>query len=1228
MPKMDNSNPFLLSTRLRKYYDFTRREDDLSGSGQLLAERINHRRGVSSRPERSVRAGQIDAIGLIDEIFHYLLNSYHQTNDRELSPGITEALEEKLGRGFLRQSQDYFIDRLPGLEVDPDMISDRDIPSGLCVKERPQVLVPDEMMMLDLANRNPAFQPLAELFDDKKIKETTSYSELLTHLWDYYRTQPPFGPEEQPLPEFLQAPILFSPDSLSGQLMYIRENWSEILSPELLQSVLLTQDIIKEEEKLRLAGPGPVAGPVWTDSAGGGGSVDEYRDGYGSREAFENFSPDLDWMPRVVLMVKNSYVWLDQLSRRYRCRISRLDQIPDEELDRMARWGFTGFWLIGIWDRSSASRAIKRRCGNLEADASAYSLYDYVISDDLGGQSALNNLKRRAWKRGIRLSSDMVPNHVGIYSKWVIEHPHWFIQSPRSPFPGYRFSGPNLSEDSRVEIYLEDGYWQRSDAAVVFKRVDRATGEVRYLYHGNDGTSMPWNDTAQLDFLKREVREAVIQTILHVARSFPIIRFDAAMVLTKQHFQRLWYPPPGEGGAIPSRAGRGVYREEFDRLFPREFWREVVIRVAREIPETLLLAEAFWMLEGYFVRTLGMHRVYNSAFMNMLKMEMNDQYRQVIKEILEFDPQILKRFVNFMSNPDEATAVAQFGKGDKYFGVCTMMATMPGLPLFGHGQIEGLTEKYGMEYHKAYWDEPIDEYLVKRHEKEIFPLMKKRHLFSDVTNFYLYDFYLDNGSVNEDVFAYSNRYENERSLIVYNNRFCNTSGWIRLSTSRIEKGRGGRKKLVRVDIARGLGLRMADNDYTIFKDLRSGLEYIRSSREIREKGIYLMLRAYQTYVLADIREVRDDEKGFLAKFCGSLSGMGVDNINDALKKVHFAPLYQAFQAIFNPQVFRRLLVLPSETDSIEALSGEVVELIGTGLKKLLDESLALRGRPRDVTGLIDRQLKYDSAIALLVPESRIPGWISSRYSRPTMKYLASRIPVQFDDNQAFFRIILTWSILRTVGDAIGSASRPAHGNLWMREWFMGEQVMNFFQELGCDWSSARRDLSLVSIILRHVHRMREVKTRNHLYRLEPIFKDSEVRRFLLYNWDNRTLWFNRERLEELLYWLVSVATIIRSVDKWELPAPAPAGTLDEPPAVEDLFTVESPPRVKGLVYFRAAGTIMDLATRSGYRVKEFRKLLAQEPRKRRRRGKKGSANNVKKNPKSKNIPKIIPETTK
>src|SRR5438093_12175057 len=110
---------------------------------------------------------------------------------------------------------------------------------------------------------------------------------------------------------------------------------------------------------------------------------------------------------------------------------------------------------------------------------------------------------------------------------------------------------------------------------------------------------MPWNDTAQLDFLKAEAREAVIQTIMHVARQFPIIRFDAAMTLTKKHFQRLWYPQPGTGGDIPSRADHAMSGEEFDAAFPQEFWREVVDRINAEMPDTLLLAEAFWLLEGY-----------------------------------------------------------------------------------------------------------------------------------------------------------------------------------------------------------------------------------------------------------------------------------------------------------------------------------------------------------------------------------------------------------------------------------------------------------------------------------------------------------------------------------------------------------------------------------------------------------------------------------------------------
>ncbi len=95
-------------------------------------------------------------------------------------------------------------------------------------------------------------------------------------------------------------------------------------------------------------------------------------------------------MPNVVLIAKTIYVWLDQLPKKYGRDITRLDQIPDEELDLLARWGFTALWLIGIWERSPASQKIKQIMGNPEAVSSAYSLYDYAVARDLGGEDGLD----------------------------------------------------------------------------------------------------------------------------------------------------------------------------------------------------------------------------------------------------------------------------------------------------------------------------------------------------------------------------------------------------------------------------------------------------------------------------------------------------------------------------------------------------------------------------------------------------------------------------------------------------------------------------------------------------------------------------------------------------------------------------------------------------------------------------------------------------------------------
>lgn len=883
-----------------------------------FAHRMNLVRDVEKHPERAIHAGALYAMGLIDEASHVMMARYREQFDPAVMTAALDWFAAQVGEAALDTLLLTFVEHFPGTSVMRGLETPRQWLAGESDGSPHRAAALEELLLLWTANRNEAFQPFEELFADKTLAEQTVYRQVTEQLPDYFATRPLIPiPNAKPvnLLELLRAPAVGSPRSLSEQLSLIRRMWKPLLGDSLERFLEIAGEILHEEELAiwmqfnppaaqakaaaqaaaqRRRESGQEFGPVVVSRS----EVPVFGD---PANEYEKFSPDTAWMPNTVLIAKSTYVWLAQLSRQYGWHIARLDEIPDEELATLARRGLNSLWLIGVWERSRASKTIKQLCGNSDAVASAYSLFDYRIAEDLGGEAAYINLRDRAYRHGVRLASDMVPNHMGIDSPWVMEHPEWFISRPDSPYPAYSFNGPDLSHDGRVEIKIEDHYFEQSDAAVVFRRVDRQTGDTRYVYHGNDGTSFPWNDTAQLDYLNPAVREQVIQTILHVARLFPVIRFDAAMTLAKRHFHRLWFPGPGSSGAIPSRAEYGMTQAEFDRAMPHEFWREVVDRVAVEVPGTLLLAEAFWLMEGYFVRTLGMHRVYNSAFMNMMRDEENAKYRSVIKNTLEFDPDIMKRYVNFMSNPDERTAIDQYGTGDKCFGVAAMMATLPGLPMFGHGQIEGFTEKYGMEYQRPRYDETPDKWLVERHEREIAPLLKRRWLFAESDNFLLYDFFQASGSVDENVFAYSNRKGSERALVVYNNRYGTTHGTIDFSAAYADKDQG---QLRKQRLREGLGLSGDPSTILAFRDSLTGLEYLRRASEVSGRGLTLDLHAYQCHVFLDWRELRATVEQPWDRLCDRLNGSGVPSLDDALVNLELRPVHDVLLLLLDPAMVR------------------------------------------------------------------------------------------------------------------------------------------------------------------------------------------------------------------------------------------------------------------------------------------------------------------------------------
>jgi hypothetical protein len=224
-----------------------------------------------------------------------------------------------------------------------------------------------------------------------------------------------------------------------------------------------------------------------------------------------------------------------------------------------------------------------------------------------------------------------------------------------------------------------------------------------------------------------------------------------------------------------------------------------------------------------------------------------------MRETLEFDPGILGRFVNFLTNPDERPAAEQFGTGDKAFSAATLLATLPGLPMLGHGQVEGFRERYGMEFRRARWDEPVDEPHVGHFTWAIVPLLRRRREFSGTDLFQLYDAHDDGGNVVEDVYAYSNGVGAGRNLVLVHHRHADTIVRIDHSVAAAPPGSHGGRTLKSVRLAEGLGLTGEDapRDEVLIRlrDDRSGWEQVRSAGELRREGLRVTLGPYEARVL-------------------------------------------------------------------------------------------------------------------------------------------------------------------------------------------------------------------------------------------------------------------------------------------------------------------------------------------------------------------------------------------
>src|SRR6202142_3261926 len=247
---MDAIFEFHISRRARQTYQFD--EALFATDGRLIFSDFRAARRFVERiyavSGRLLPASDFYALGLIDEILHLVIRQYERRN-----PGMMTQALEFLRAGLGDRLEDTlvkFTDEFPPMPVYRGQLSVSEYLSGSSSGISHRQISMEEMLLVSIANQNPAIEPYKEFFDDS-VLSGTAYPDSMRLLGDFLAGQTGIGTlgggVRESLYEMLVSPSKASPYSLEGQLQYLLDKWSDILGGDILDRVVRAMDFVREE---------------------------------------------------------------------------------------------------------------------------------------------------------------------------------------------------------------------------------------------------------------------------------------------------------------------------------------------------------------------------------------------------------------------------------------------------------------------------------------------------------------------------------------------------------------------------------------------------------------------------------------------------------------------------------------------------------------------------------------------------------------------------------------------------------------------------------------------------------------------------------------------------------------------------------------------------------------------------------------------------------------------
>ncbi|MFX1391670.1 MAG: alpha-amylase family glycosyl hydrolase [Promethearchaeota archaeon] len=366
-----------------------------------------------------------------------------------------------------------------------------------------------------------------------------------------------------------------------------------------------------------------------------------------------------EWIKNPKIYEINTWSWLHSLSEIYNNQIT-LKNIPDEVFNQEIKY-FDAIWLMGVWERSPASKKIALEHPDLQKEyhkvlhdfkdedvvGSPYSIYYYHVDNNLGGIEGLKTFRKRLAEKNIQLILDYVPNHVSVDSLWTFE------------------------ADLFIQGNLDDLMSHPYDYFSI--------GEKVFAY-GRDPNFPPWTDTIQINAFSEKARQKTIDTLLSIAELCDGVRCDMAMLLTNNIFNRTW----GKKVGTPP---------------VKEFWEEIIPSVKEKYPNFLFIAEVYWDME-WDLQQQGFNFCYDKRLYDRLA----HGNVTTIKDHLKAEWIYQSRLVRFIENHDEMRAIEKFGE-DKSKAAAIIALTLPGARLVYEGQTHGNVIKLPVQLGRTPFEE-------------------------------------------------------------------------------------------------------------------------------------------------------------------------------------------------------------------------------------------------------------------------------------------------------------------------------------------------------------------------------------------------------------------------------------------------------------------------------------------------------------------------------------------